>query len=357
MAKKAKKAKAKPAKAKSKKTKPAKSKAAKATKVKARPSKSKVTKSNSAKAKVAKAKPAKAKIAWPKKTREMHNHHMNSTVWNTFKFRDDDIVVATYAKSGTTWTQQIIAQLIFGGAEGVDVHSLSPWVDLRIIPPEVIAGLEQQTHRRFVKTHLPVDALVFSPKAKYIFIGRDGRDAAWSLFNHHANATDDYFDAFNNTPGRVGPTLERGSGDVHEFYSSWFSGDGHPYWPIWENIRSWWDIRNLPNVKLLHFNDMKADLARSIREIAAFLEIPVDGAKFPKIVEHCTFDYMKAHADMVAPRGGIMWNGGARTFINKGTNGRWRDTLSAAEIAAYEAKAVKELGPACARWLARGGGA
>jgi aryl sulfotransferase len=100
---------------------------------------------------------------------------MNSTVWNTFKFRDDDIVVATYAKSGTTWTQQIIAQLIFDGAEDIDVHSLSPWVDLRIIPPEVIAGLELQTHRRFVKTHLPVDALVFSPKAKYIFIGRDGR--------------------------------------------------------------------------------------------------------------------------------------------------------------------------------------
>ena len=42
------------------------------------------------------------------------------------------------------------------------------------------------------------------------------------------------------------------------------------------------------------------------------------------------------------------------TFINKGTNGRWRDTLSAGETAAYEAKAVKELGPACAKWLAQG---
>ena len=356
MARKAKKAKAEPAKVKSKKTKPTKAKAAKTKKVGAKPAKSKATRSKAAKVIKSKVKPAKAKIAWPKKTREMHNHHMNSTVWNIFKFRDDDIVVATYAKSGTTWTQQIIAQLIFNGAEGIDVHSLSPWVDLRIIPPEVIAGLEQQSHRRFVKTHLPVDALVFSPKAKYIFVGRDGRDAAWSLFNHHANATDDYFSAFNNTPGRVGPTLERGSGDVHDFYSGWFDGDGYPYWPVWENIRSWWDIRKLPNVKLIHFNDMKTDLAKSIRGIAAFLEIPIDEAKFPKIVEHCTFDYMKAHADMMAPRGGIMWNGGAKTFINKGTNGRWRDTLSAAEIAAYEDKAVKELGPACAKWLAQGGG-
>ena len=366
MAKKAKvvKAKIKTSKVKSTKLKSVKAnstraKAIKAKSLKAKPTKAKAGKAKTIKSKVSiftpkKAKSARAKTAWPKKAREMHNHHMNSTVWNTFKFRDDDIVVVTYAKSGTTWTQQIIAQLIFGGADGIDVHSLSPWVDLRIIPPEVIAGLEQQTHRRFLKTHLPVDALVFSPKAKYIFNGRDGRDAAWSLFNHHANATDDYFDAFNNTPGRVGPTLERGSGDVHEFYTSWFSGDGYPYWPVWENIRSWWNIRNLPNVKLIHFNDMKADLAKSIREIAAFLDIPIDEAKFPKIVEHCTFDYMKAHAEMVAPRGGIMWNGGAKTFINKGTNGRWRDTLSPAEVAAYEAKAVKELGPACAKWLAQG---
>ena len=63
-------------------------------------------------------------------------------------------------------------------------------------------------HRRFVKTHLPVDALVFSPKAKYLYIGRDGRDALWSLYNHHANANETFYEALNNTPGRVGPPIE-----------------------------------------------------------------------------------------------------------------------------------------------------
>jgi len=55
-------------------------------------------------------------IGWPRKTREMHNHHFDSTVWNDFAFRDDDIVIATYGKSGTTWMQQIVGQLIFRGA-------------------------------------------------------------------------------------------------------------------------------------------------------------------------------------------------------------------------------------------------
>ena len=49
-----------------------------------------------------------------------------------------------------------------------------------------------------------------------------------------------------------------------------------------------------------------------------------------------------------------MWNGGADTFINKGTNGRWRDELPGDESAAYEAKAVAELGVDCAHWLATG---
>ncbi|HVZ01762.1 MAG TPA: sulfotransferase domain-containing protein [Dongiaceae bacterium] len=296
------------------------------------------------------------KLAWPRKRREMHNHHMDSTIWNDFRFRDDDVIIATYGKSGTTWTQQIVSQLIFNGAEGIDVSRLSPWVDLRIMPKEAIAGLEHQTHRRFLKTHLPVDALVFSPRAKYIYIGRDGRDAIWSLYNHHINATDQFFAAFNGTPGRHGPGLHRGAADVHAFYTRWFEGNGEPYWPFWENIRSWWGIGDLPNVLLLHFSDMKRDLAGSIRTVADFLEIEIDERVFPAIVEHCSFDYMKAHAETVAPLGGALWQGGARTFVNKGTNGRWQGTLSPAEIAAYEAKAEAELGLACARWLEFGEG-
>ena len=54
--------------------------------------------------------------------------------------------------------------------------------------------MEAQTHRRFVKTHLPVDALVYSPKAKYIYIGRDGRDVLWSLYNHHAMGNEAMYD-------------------------------------------------------------------------------------------------------------------------------------------------------------------
>src|SRR5690606_29638199 len=208
---------------------------------------------------------------------ELHNHHFDSTIWNDFRFRDDDIVIATYAKSGTTWVQQIVGQLIFGGRENLPVAAMSPWLDLRVPPKDVkLPDVEKQAHRRFLKTHLPVDALVFSPKAKYLYIGRDGRDVVWSLYNHHANANQLWYEALNDTPGRVGPPIEPPPPSVRRYFLDWLEGDGYPFWPFWENIRSWWSIRRLPNVLLLHFADLKRDLPGEIRRIADFLEIAVD---------------------------------------------------------------------------------
>ncbi len=289
----------------------------------------------------------------PVKTREMHNHHFDSTMWNGFAFRDDDVIIASYAKCGTTWTQQIIAQLLFDGATDQAVGEMSPWVDLRVPPREVkLPAIEAQSHRRFLKTHLPVDALVFSPKAKYIYVARDGRDVVWSMFNHHLNANDHWYGALNDTPGLVGPKLERPVTDPVQYFRDWLARDGHPFWPFWENVRSWWALRNRDNLHLVHFADLKRDMEGEIRRIAAFLD--VQPKNWDAILEHCSFDYMKAHAAASAPLGGAFWEGGAETFINKGTNGRWQGLLTSEDIAAYEARALAELGPECAAWLASG---
>src|SRR5215471_1338190 len=176
-------------------------------------------------------------VAWPKKTREFHSHHFDSTIWNDFQFRPDDIIIATYAKSGTTWMQQIIAQMLFGPDPDLEVAEMSPWLDLRVPPKEVkLPAVEAQTHRRFLKTHLPLDALNFSPKAKYIYIGRDGRDVLWSLYNHHASANELWYDKLNNTPGRAGPPIDRPDPDIRRYFLTWLEKDGFPFWAFWENV-------------------------------------------------------------------------------------------------------------------------
>jgi len=294
---------------------------------------------------------------WPVKTRELHSHHFDSTIWNDLVFRDDDIVISTYAKSGTTWMQQIIAQLIYGGDPDLAVAEMSPWLDLRVPPKAVkLPAVEAQTGRRFLKTHLPVDALVFSPKAKYLYIGRDARDVVWSLYNHHANANQTWYEALNETPGLQGPPMGPAHADIRTYWHQWFDGDGFPFWPFWENARTWWAIRDLPNVRFIHFSELKRDLPGSMREIAAFLDIPIDESHWDRIVEYCTFDWMKRNAMKSVPLGGAFWDAGADVFIHKGVNGRWRDVLSTEESAEYEARAVEELGAECARWFATGEG-
>ena len=294
-------------------------------------------------------------LAWPRKARELHNHHFDSTVWNDLAFRDDDIVVATYAKSGTTWTQQIVSQLVFNGDPDVRVSELSPWVDLRVPPKDAkLSMLEAQTHRRIMKTHLPVDALTFSPKAKYVYIGRDGRDVLWSLYNHHAMANATWYAVINDTPGRVGPPIGKPDPDIRRYYRTWLEQDGHPFWSFWGNIASWWTVRDLPNVKLIHFNDLKADLPGEIAALADFLEIEVPPDRWPLILAHCSFDYMKVNADQVAPLGGAIFDGGGASFINNGVNGRWRDVLSPEESADYLRMAEARLTPECLAWLTHG---
>ncbi|WP_293680202.1 sulfotransferase domain-containing protein [uncultured Phenylobacterium sp.] len=294
---------------------------------------------------------------WPRKTRELSNHHMESTHWDDFAFRDDDVIIGTYAKSGTTWTQQIVGQLIHQGDPNIAMAELSPWWDMRIIPPDVREMIRGYPGRRVLKTHLPADALVLSPEAKYLYVGRDGRDVAWSLHNHHLNHSDLVFQMLNDTPGRVGPPLPKADPDVRRYFNFWLETDGGHHWSFSENIRTWWDIRHLSNVKLIHFANLKADMEGEIRKIADFLEIDVPAAKWPRIVEHCTFDWMKANGEKIVPLGGAGWNGGADTFLHKGTNGRWKDVISAAESARFEELMRERLGRDCAHWLATGEGA
>ncbi len=294
-------------------------------------------------------------LQYPVKTRDIHNHHMDSTIWDDFILRDDDIIIGTWAKSGTTWMQQIIGQMLLGPDPQLKANELSPWLDIRVAPKEeIFAGLEAQENRRFIKTHLPADALKLSPKVKYIYIARDGRDALWSWYHHHCSFNEMAYEMLNETPGLVGPKLEKPCDDIRQYWHEWLDNDGYPIWSFWENIRTWWEVRHLPNVKMIHFADLKQDMVGTMQDIAEFLEVDVAADDWPAIAEYCSFDWMKENSDLTVPMGGVVFTGGSKAFMNKGVNGRWRDTLSVDECAEYEAIALKELGPECAHWLAHG---
>jgi aryl sulfotransferase len=239
-------------------------------------------------------------------TREYRNWCIDSIRWHSVKLRDDDIIVTTSYKAGTTWMQGILANLIFAGKEPpAPVGQLSPFVELRIFPLELIlAEIEQQKHRRFLKTHLPIDALRFDPRVKYVYVGRDARDVCMSLWNHHRNYTAEVVALFNTLPGRVGSEQPACPNDFRAFYRDWMTrgwfeweNDGFPYWSHLRHVQSWWNFRHLPNIIFVHYADLLADLEGGIRRVADFLELKAPESAWPTIVRNCTFAEMKAHGD------------------------------------------------------------
>ena len=300
----------------------------------------------------------------PQRTRTYRCHHLDSTRWDEVVPRPDDVIIATSLKAGTTWTQRIVSLLVFQTVElPKTLHWVSPWPDCRFIigradMKEVVEGL---THRRFLKTHLPLDALPYWKSAKYIYVGRDTRDVFMSTWNHVRAYTPFARELLNggeNPPQE--PFLDTPE-DIREFWRLWMTrgaypleSDGYPYWSHHRHARTYWDFRHLPNLLHVHYNDLKADLPGEMRRIARFLDIDVAEAKWATLVDAATFAGMKRDTAFLGDEMGMIFEGGADRFLYKGTNDRWRDVLTADDLALYEAVAARTLTPELKRWLEGG---
>jgi aryl sulfotransferase len=290
------------------------------------------------------------------------NHLLDSTRWRRFVPRSDDIVITTSLKSGTTWTQSIVAYLVLGSASIPDINAVSPWLDRRgRALDEVLAHLDAQQHRRFIKSHLPLDGLPFHTQIKYIVVGRDARDVFMSLWNHHTRYTDDFVKSLNATPGRVGPPMPPPQQEIHAFWRNWITKgwfdwecEGYPYWGNLHHTKTWWPYRTLDNILFVHFNDLLSDLAGEIRRIARFLEIGCPDQTVADVARMVAFSTMRQNAEQLLPNAGEAWHGGSTTFVFKGTNGRWKDVLSPEELALHAETVAKVLEPDCAVWLEHG---
>lgn len=153
---------------------------------------------------------------------------VDSARWNSFEPRANDIIIATYPKCGTTWTQRIVDMLVFQSAEPRNVDGASPWLDSRLFDPleTQLAVLERQKHRRFIKSHLPLYSLPVYEGVKYIHVARDGRDACMSFHNHIMAVTPAAMQRlFANAAadGMTGPPPAPPAQDLREYYLQWIA--------------------------------------------------------------------------------------------------------------------------------------
>jgi aryl sulfotransferase len=276
---------------------------------------------------------------------------IDSSRWASYNHRPGDIFVCASPKCGTTWMQTIVASLLWpdGIFPGV-VMEMGPWFDGLIYDfAELSARLEAQSHRRFIKTHTPADGIPLFETASYIVVARDGRDAFVSFVNHRKNLRDDLIERLNTDAMAQGINpVVKFRGDLHGFFERWIT-DAPPV----RHLASWWDLRGEPNVLLVHYNDLLADLDGEIRRVAGFLDIDIPEALWPEVVERCTFWRMREDAERIGDFQRI-FEGGAEAFLFKGANGRWRGVLTEDELQRYRDRVEELLAPEAAHWLGHG---
>jgi aryl sulfotransferase len=296
-------------------------------------------------------------------TRMVRSRIFESDRWSDYQPRADDIIIGTYPKCGTTWMQQIVSMLVFRSAAVRPIWDLSPWPDMRIFGPAeaVLAAARAQTHRRFFKTHLPLDALPMYEGVKFIHVARDGRDAAMSFHNHMFNFTaygTQLLDEVSRSDPRFGDDFPPVPENAAAYFAQWVADGGGAYGDegasFFHMENSYWAERANSNVLLVHYNDLKADRAGEMRRIAAFLDIEIPDARWPEIIAAAGFDAMKAHADDLIPVAHMLWEGGASRFLHKGTNGRWQDVVSDEDLTRYDALVASHFAPDLAGWVAGG---
>jgi hypothetical protein len=286
---------------------------------------------------------------------------MDSARWDKFQPRKGDIIVATPAKCGTTWTQMICALLVHQSPElPHPLTVLSRWLD-RVSQPveDVVAEFERQPFRRIVKTHTPLDGLPYWEDVTYVFCGRDPRDAELSMMDHLDNVSAETMADARRRGGF--PDDFRFPTEPNQMFPIWLTTGQQPW--MWDGFPansvlyltdSYWQYRHLPNIVFLHYTDLSTNLEGEMRRLARALDIAVPEAKWPLLVKAATFADMKAHASDNAPGAHLGEWASNDAFFRKARRGEWRDVLTDENKALYDRISMERLSPALKAWLEGG---
>jgi hypothetical protein len=199
----------------------------------------------------------------------------------------DDVFVVTQMKCGTTWMQHVVYEVLHRGqgdivATGRAMYAISPWIEGRkCIPVDQAPAVGVERPSRIIKTHLPAQLLPFSREAKYIYVAR-----------HPVSCFASCIDFVDTNVGGMSPELPA--------FVEWYTSPDLMWWGTWtDHVRGWWDRAQAErNVLFVYFEDMKKDLASTVRQVAEFLGVePLTDAELAQVVHKCSFAYMQEHQD------------------------------------------------------------
>jgi len=186
--------------------------------------------------------------------------------------RPSDVIIASYAKCGTTWLQQMVHSLRTGGdLDFDDISRVVPWIETAA-DLGIDLDAPQRGEPRVFKSHLSYDQV--PPGARYIVSVRDPRDALVSAYR--------FFEGWFFEPGSI---------DIEDLGRARFV-EGRAYY---RHLVSWWPHRRDENVLLLAYEHMKEDGEATVRRVAEFIGVGDDEQRIIAASRESSFAQMDAH--------------------------------------------------------------
>ena len=285
--------------------------------------------------------------------RHYSGHVTRPERWACWTPRTGDVLVSTPSKSGTTWTQSILAMLIAGGPDlPQPVPVLSPWVDADLgVPAETVAqDLKRQTGRRVVKTHTPGDGFPVWQDVPVIAVYRHPLDVFFSLRKHVANQTT------TDADHPMYQTLERSFATYIEKTCAPDDIDHDSLEGFVLHLTATALNAERTDVTTFHYSNMRADPRSAVAAMAKAARIDADGALVDTVVQATAFDAMRNRAEMFTPVAGTGFWKDDRTFFDSASSRKWEGRLTATQLARY-AERLEQLipDPAIRHWVENGG--
>lgn len=158
-----------------------------------------------------------------------------------------------------------------------DISRVVPWIETSPLVGIDLNAPQRASPRGF-KSHLSFDTI---PKgARYVVSLRDPKDCFVSMYHF-----------------MVGFMIEPGAVSLEQFFEAWVLGGGPGGEGYWRHLKSWWAVRDQPNVLLLSYNDLLGDRAGCIRRLAEFAGIPLDDSLLDLTLERTSRAFMLDHVD------------------------------------------------------------
>ena len=266
--------------------------------------------------------------------------------------------LASYPKSGNTWTRVFLANYLFDrktpmpinqvhrlgmgdsiektyrmlAGPGFDVADYRQSLALR---GKVLGGIvNNDADVNFVKTHNRLTkafgAVLIPPHLtrSAIYILRNPLDMVLSYARQYGHTPEFAAAAI----GRSDNSIAGANGTVTQFLGTWS-----------EHVRSWARCRDFP-VLVLRYEDMQADPAAAFTRVLKHIGVPVDPQRVARAVQFSSFGELRKQEDAV---GFVERSPKTERFFHSGGSGQWRTELApeaAAQIRGDHGKVMGEYG-------------